>query len=307
MLALAPLLLACPADAQVKNGFNLKNASIDPEQIHRGGPPRDGIPAIDRPRFTQADDTGWLRPEDRVLGLELGGLAKAYPIRILDWHEIVNDRFGDRPVVVSFCPLCGTGMAFDARIDGETRTFGVSGLLYNSDVLLYDRGTESLWSQIEMEAITGPMKGTELTLLPMQNTTWKAWRKEHPETLVLSRETGFRRSYDATPYEGYGTTPSLYFPVGHRDLRLQPKAPVLGLELAGTSKAYPFDRLDKALQGKSGTLTDTVAGRKVEIRYDAEAGAAAVFDEKGEELPSVRGFWFAWAAFHPDTEVFEAE
>lgn len=308
LLGIAPLLLACPLDGQVKNGFELKDASINPQRIQRGGPPRDGIPAIDEPRFTGADGAGWLRPDDRVLGLEHNGVAKAYPLRILDWHEIVNDRFAGEPVVVSYCPLCGSGMAFDADIGGEARSFGVSGLLYNSDVLLYDRGTESLWSQIEMEAVSGPLKGTELVLLPMRNTTWRAWRREHPDTRVLSRDTGHRRNYDATPYEGYDETPGLYFPVTHRDRRFHPKAPVLGLELDGeTFKAYPFDELDKALDGGSGEIPDTVGGRKLTVRYDAEAGSAAVFDGEGRELPTVRAFWFAWAAFHPDTEVFRAK
>jgi len=301
------LLLACPLDGQVKNGFDLEDASIKPRRIQRGGPPRDGIPALDHPKFTRVDQAGWLRPDDRVLGLVRNGVAKAYPLRILDWHEIVNDRFDGEPVVVSYCPLCGTGMAFDAEIEGKARNFGVSGLLYESDVLLYDRGTESLWSQIAMEAISGPLKGTELELLPMRNTTWEAWRRQHPDTWVLSRDTGHRRNYDATPYEGYDRTPSLYFPVKHRDRRFHPKAPVLGLELGDTFKAYPFDELDEALEGKSGELEDTVDGREVTVHYDAEAGSAAVFDAQGRELPSVRAFWFAWAAFHPDTEIFRAK
>ena len=308
LLGLAPLLLACPLDGQVKNGFDLSDASIKPQRIRRGGPPRDGIPSIDHPRFTSAEGAGWLRPDDRVLGLVHNGVAKAYPLRILDWHEIVNDRFAGEPVVVSYCPLCGSGMAFDAEIDGKARTFGVSGLLYNSDVLLYDRGTESLWSQIQMEAVSGPLKGTELELLPMRNTTWRAWHRQHPDTRVLSRHTGFQRNYDATPYAGYDETPGLYFPVEHRDRRFHPKAPVLGLELDGEIfKAYPFDELDEALGGKTGTITDTVGGRELTVRYDAGAGSAAVFDELGRELPTVRAFWFAWAAFHPDTEVFKAK
>jgi hypothetical protein len=308
LVALAPALLACPVDGQTKNGFELKNASIPHEEIRRGGPPRDGIPAIDHPKFTDADGAGWLRPDDRVLGLARHGVAKAYPLRILVWHEIVNDRFAGESVVVSYCPLCGSGMAFEAEIGGEARSFGVSGLLYNSDVLLYDRGTESLWSQIEMEAVSGPLKATKLRLLPMRNTTWQAWRSEHPDTRVLSRETGHRRDYDATPYEGYGETPDLYFPVTHRDRRFHPKAPVLGLELDGeTFKAYPFDELDEALDGKSGEIADTVGGQELTVRYDAEAGSAAAFDAEGRELPTVRAFWFAWVAFHPDTEVYEAK
>lgn len=296
-----------PAAAQMKNGFDLKGSLIKPAEIRRGGPPRDGIPALDRPRFTTAEGARWLRPEDRVLALERNGVAKAYPIRILDWHEIVNDRFRGEPVVVSYCPLCGTGVVFDARVAGEARSFGVSGLLYNSDVLLYDRQSESLWSQLMMKAVAGPLKGTDLEALPVRHTTWEAWQREHPDTLVLSRDTGHRRNYDATPYQGYDRTPSLYFPVNNRDRRFHPKAQVLGVEVDGKFKAYPFEELDEELAGESGRLTDTLAGQGVTVHWDADAESAVAFDAEGRELPGVIGFWFAWAAFHPDTEVFEAE
>lgn len=311
ILSLLPLL-ACAADAQVKNGFDLKGSSIKPQEIHRGGPPRDGIPALDHPRFTPAEAAGWLRPDDRVLGLAHGGVAKAYPIRIMDWHEVVNDEIAGKAVAVTYCPLCGSGVAFDAEIDGRVRSFGVSGLLYNSDVLLYDRGTESLWSQLEMEAVSGPMKGTEMEILPLRHTTWEAWREEHPRTLVLSRNTGHRRNYDATPYHGYEKSPRLYFPVDHRDRRFHPKTQVLGVELEGTSKAYPLSELDEALDGKAGTVIDTVGERRVEVRYDPKSGSAAVYEATegeaaGPEIAGVTAFWFAWAAFHPETEVFEAD
>jgi len=141
------------------NGFKISDPLVPARLIQGGGPPRDGIPSIDAPRFVAADVAKNISATDRVLGLHVNNIAKAYPIRILNHHEIVNDRFATMPVAITFCPLCGTGIAFDAVVDGKARKFGVSGLLYNSDVLMYDRETESLWSQILGKAVNGPSKG----------------------------------------------------------------------------------------------------------------------------------------------------
>ena len=200
LLCLALLATGAPATllAQQMNGFDLRGSLIPSEQIHFGGPPKDGIPAIDKPDFTSAGLATFLRDDDTVLGMVRGGVARAYPVRILNWHEVVNDRFDQDAVVVTYCPLCGTGVAFDARIDGRVLSFGVSGLLYNSDVLLYDRQTQSLWSQLLAQAISGPMKGRRLAMLPLTHTTWVDWRKSHSATQVLSTNTGQTRSYEAT-------------------------------------------------------------------------------------------------------------
>ena len=128
------------------NGFDLSNATLPVEQILHGGPPRDGIPAISNPKLIAAPDASFLKPDDRIIGIEIAGVARAYPVSILNWHEIVNDQIGEQRFAITYCPLCGTAVAFDATIDGEPTDFGVSGLLYNSDVLLYDFATESLWS-----------------------------------------------------------------------------------------------------------------------------------------------------------------
>jgi hypothetical protein len=164
-----------------RNGFDLSDSLVQVAEIHGGGPARDGIPALDHPAFIAADQALFLTPNDRVLGLSRHGVAKAYPIAILNWHEVVNDQFGAEPLVVTFCPLCGTGMAFLATVDGRALKFGVSGLLYNSDVLLYDRQTESLWSQIMTTAISGPLKGQRLTMTPVAHTTWADWRQRYPD------------------------------------------------------------------------------------------------------------------------------
>ncbi|HEC19770.1 MAG TPA: DUF3179 domain-containing protein [Gammaproteobacteria bacterium] len=286
------------------NGFDLSGALVPIEQIQHGGPPRDGIPALDAPHFVSAADAGFLADDDRVLGIDLHGEQKAYPVRILNYHEIVNDRFGsshnNTPVLVSYCPLCGTGMAFLARRNGKAFTFGVSGLLYNSDVLLYDRQTESLWSQIRRQAISGPLKGERLQQLPMEHTTWADWRARYPETQVLSLDTGYRRDYSRSPYEGYETSPRLMFDVANRDGRFHPKEWVISVEINGVFKAYPFSRLaaDKT------ELIDTVGGETIRLVYDVRRRSGRVY--RGSKLlPSTMGFWFAWYAFHPQTLVFE--
>jgi len=283
------------------NGFDLDNAAVPRDEIRHGGPPRDGIPSIDRPQFLSAGEADFLDPEDRVLALEHDGVAKAYPVRILNYHEIVNDELAGDPVVVTYCPLCGTGMVFSALVDGRETDFGVSGLLYNSDVLLYDRRTESLWSQIMAEAVSGPLVGKTLDTLPASHTTWRDWSQRHPDTLVLSTDTGYSRDYSRSPYEGYADSRRIWFPVGNRDQRYHPKEMVIGLELGGESKAYPFAELS----AQSGAFTDTVGGREVTVEFDPANRTGRVLGADGEEIPTVIAFWFAWAAFHPDTAVFQ--
>lgn len=298
-LAGAAALGAAAAHADTLNGFDLRDALVPMEAIQRGGPPRDGIPAIDRPRFVDAARAG-LAHSDRVLGLTRGPRARAYPVRILNWHEIVNDSLGDERIAITYCPLCGTGMAFDARVGGRDMSFGVSGLLYNSDVLLYDRATESLWSQILGRAVTGPLRGTLLRPVPLTHTSWAAWHARHPRTEVLSTDTGFTRDYGRDPYDGYDKIQRLMFDVQHRDERLPAKAWVLGLVVDGQAKAFPFAALERRVDAQ-GRWHDRLGGQTVEVRFDRAHGSAEAFDGEGRPLPSVMAFWFAWVAFHPRT------
>ena len=297
------LVTCSAAHAQTKNGFDLRDASVPVDQIRRGGVPRDDIPSIDNPKFIVADDADFLKDKDRVLGVFRNGIAKAYPIRILDHHEIVNDHFGDEAVVVTYCPLCYTGMVFSAMAADFDFTFGVSGLLYNSDVLLYDRQTGSLWSQVLSKAITGPLKGMTLPSLPAAHTTWRDWSARYPDTLVLSTDTGFKRNYRRSPYLDYARTSRLMFPVENKNKDYRNKDLVLGVSANGVTKAYPFKELEKNQQKK---FEDSVGGTTVTVEWFESEDFARILDDTGQELPSVIAYWFAWYAFHPDTDIFRA-
>ena len=291
------------ANAQ-SNGFDLSNASLPVEQILHGGPPRDGIPAISNPKLIAAIEADYLEADDRIVGIEINGEARAYPVSILNWHEIVNDRIGERYFAITYCPLCGTAVAFDATIDGEATEFGVSGLLYNSDVLLYDRATESLWSQIMSESVAGPRVGMRLTPLPISHTTWRDWLQRHPDSVVLSNDTGFSRDYSRNPYAGYETSRTTYFAVNNEAPdNYHPKEVVVGLGIDGVYKAYPFIELDK--QGKE-RFSDSVNGTRFNFEWDSENRSITITNDAGEAVAGIQGFWFAWFAFHPDTEVFKA-
>ena len=203
--------------------------STDLSEIMSGGPPKDGIPAIDHPRFERLASgkvAGWLarlHDTEPVISIEIDGDLRAYPIRILIWHEIVNDTIDGQSVVITYCPLCGTGIGFESVMQGRRSTFGVSGLLYQSDLLMYDHQTESLWSQIAMEAVAGPMTGTQVKHLFLAHTTWQEWQHEHPSTLVLSTKTGYARDYDRDRYLGYVGRPDIMFAINHVDRRYHPK------------------------------------------------------------------------------------
>lgn len=304
LLVLALTTFPCPA--QVKNGFDLGNSAVDPALIEFGGPGRDGIPSIDNPKFldaSTAEKAEIVQDDDRIIGVVHRGAAKAYPTRILDWHEVVNDEFDGAKVLVTYCPLCNTGMVFDVADEKVAFTFGVSGLLYNSDVLLYDRQTGSLWSQIMSQAISGPMKGAGLPLLPSRHTTWRDWRHRHPDTVVLSPDTGHKRNYSVSPYLGYARSPTLLFDVEHESGAYQRKELVLGITIDGRHKAYALRELKEVGAAR---VEDEFADRKLTVVWSESENSAHAVDSSGNEIPSVLAYWFAWYAFHPDTEVFRA-
>ncbi len=283
--------------------FDLRNAVIPRNEIYAGGPPKDGIPALTNPAVVRAHEAAYLNPADRVVGLSIGEEARAYPLRILSHHEIVNDRLGDVPVAVTYCPLCDSAAAFDRRVDGEVLELGVSGLLYNSNVLMFDRGgePESLWSQLAGRGVSGPAAGNVLKPLPLELTTWRDWQARHPNTTVLSDRTGHTRDYRANPYQRYFATRELWFPARPLSDRLPTKAPVLGVWSNGAARAYPLS----AFNPRGETLEQELGGKRFTLAYDGRHQSVRV-ESADEGIHWMYSFWFAWHAFRPQTEVYGA-
>ena len=306
ILTIAACLAAiAPAYTRVANGFDLSDSLVPAREIRAGGPPRDGIPALtDPPRLSAEEADAWLRDDDRVMGLVLGGEAVTYPVRILNWHEIVNDVVGGKPVAVTYCPLCGSGVVFDARVGGRRTIFGVSGLLYNSDVLLFDRATESLISQLMMKAISGPLRGTELATIPVVITTWEAWRRRHPDTEVLSYQLPYGRDYGTDPYNRYHRSGATLFPVRGAD-RSRGAKEWAYLVLAGEKKLLVAEA-DLREVVKSGSRRFTIADGIV-LHYDPEARELRALDGSAGSWMVIPGYWFALTAFHPHADRVELE
>ena len=300
------LLSPTSAIAVTKNGFDLSNSILDSKDIKRGGPEKDGIFALTYPKFIPAK-ASQLAGSERVLGVAVNNTFRAYPIRYLNIHEVVNDRIDNQHFTVSFCPLCGSGVLFATNINlanGKTANlnFGVSGLLYNSDLLMYDRNTQSLWSQISAEAISGPLVGTKLPTLPVWHTTWASWQERHPQTQIMHGDQRFAKAYKTNPYPNYEKNRDLYFSVTNPAPRqFHPKEKVLGVNLGSISKAYPFITLRE--YGK-GCFTDKIAGQTIRIEWDDANNSAWVTHTDGEPMVSLTSFWFAWFTFHPETQIF---
>lgn len=323
--------------------------------------PQDAIPALDEPGFESVPEVGWLDDQEPVITLEIDGEARAYPLQIMTWHEIVNDEVADTPVAVTFCPLCNTAIAFERpEVEGEVTTFGTSGKLINSNLLMYDRATESLWPQVTGQALTGELQGRTLERIPAQIVSWADFRTSFPEGDVLSRETGFDRRYGDNPYPGYDDVdnPPFLFR-GEVDGRLAAVERVLGVRSGDKAVAFPYFRLQEQADGGVAAVNAEVGGEPVIVLWRAgtrsaldqtsiassrEVGSVAAFSRKlggktltleaesdriidlgtrstwdlfgravsgrltGKRLrpvESVDSFWFDWAAFHPDTSVWQ--
>lgn len=316
---------------------------VNPEDIVSGGPPKDGIPSIDNPVFVSRDEAEkFMRELDVVIGLYYKGVARAYPHKILVWHEIVNDVVAGTPIAITYCPLCYTSLAFKRVIDGEPVEFGTSGLLYNSNLVMYDRKTDTLWSQILGLGILGPLAGVKLEKIQVDVMKWNIWREIHPDTEVLSPETGYSRPYGRDPYSPYFyyTSDEIWFPVKNRDDRMHPKTIIYGVVVGGKEKAYvaealteskvvndrvgdtyiviftPYEGLVRAYERKLGDMVlefewrdgvyvDKQTGSRWNVYGEAVGGPL-----KGEKLNQIIieiNFWFAWAAFYPNTEVYGLE
>ena len=273
--------------------------SIPLEDILDGGPGKDGIPSIDQPKFIGVNEAKSVFKEDgQGLVVSIGSDSRFYPYQILVWHELVNDTVGGTPVLVSYCPLCNSGIVFERKINSEVAGFGVSGKLYNSDLLMYDRKTDSLWSQISGEAVVGPLTGAGLTQLEANVITLQVFSKKFPQGKVLSKDTGFTRDYERNPYGNYSQTKETLFPVNQEDSRLNPKTVVYGIEVGGNFKAYP----EEVLKAK-GLIKDALNSHAIELSYNE--GLIEINDiTAGMNILVKPSFWFAWFAFHPSTEVY---
>jgi len=330
--------------------------SVPYSEIFSGGVPRDGIPPIDDPKFVTVEEAdNWLEEKEPVIALEIDGAAKAYPLQILTWHEIVNDTLAGVPVAATFCPLCNSAIAFDRRLDGEVYDFGVSGNLRNSDLIMWDRQTQSWWQQLTGEAIVGELTGAQLDILPAALVAWQDFKTTYPDAQVLSRDTGHSRNYGANPYVSYdefGRSPFLFS--GEQDDRLVATERVAAVTVGDKAVAFPFAFLEEA-----GVVHHTVEGKDLVIFFkpgarsaldqrsiasSREVGSTGIFlrtlgdrtltfaaegdgfvDKEtgtrwnifgqgvagtlaGSQLTPVvhaNHFWFAWAAFRPDTTVVQ--
>jgi len=276
--------------------------SIPLNEILSGGPAKDGIPSIDDPKFISAEEaSAYLNSDSFGLGLIHKGEARFYPYEILVWHEIINDEIGGDPVLVTYCPLCATGVVFERAVNGEAQEFGVSGKLWKSNLLMYNRTSkeddESLWSQVLGEAVLGVNTGEKLRIISSDTVRFTDWRKENPNTKVLSRETGALRSYGLDPYKNYYTSESVSFGATFNDDRLHPKRFVLGIEINGKFKAYDRDAL------KVGETKDRFQGQEIRIEKSSIDEVRMFIGE--DELPYIAGFWFSWLAVHPQTELLK--
>lgn len=333
--------------------------TVNLTEIISGGVPRDGIPPLDNPNYVAADvGDVWYEPQEPVIQVEIEGDARAYPLQIMTWHEIVNTELAGTSVSVTFCPLCNSAVAFDRNIEGvDTLRLGVSGMLRNSDLVMWDNQTESLWQQITGEAIVGEMAGEQLTMLPAIIVSWETFKSTHPDGLVLSQDTGHSRAYGSNPYTGYDNieqSPFLFR--GETDDRHSPMIRVLGVEIADEARAYPFPDLREqpvvhdelggapivvfwepgvtsALDqpeiaaskdvGMAAAFNPVVNGEELTFTRESEtfrdeqtgstwniAGQAISGELEGERLEEYVGgahFWFAWAAFQPETGVWSPE
>ncbi len=326
-------------------------------EILSGGPPKDGIPAIDTPRFVGVDQAdAWLEPQEPVVLVQISDDARAYPIQILMWHEIANDTVGGVPIAVTFCPLCNTAIVFDRRVGDQVLDFGTTGRLRYSNLIMYDRQSESWWQQASGDAIAGTFAGTRLRFLPATIIAWEEFASTYPDGQVLSRETGFRRDYGRNPYAGYDDVnqpPFLYDGPTTPDV-LPATARVLTVDLDGAAVAYPY-----AVLAAAGAVNDTVGGEPIVVLWQAgtasaldtgsvaggrDVGAAAAYSRMVDDRPltfvrdeerltdtetgstwdvlgravdgplagtqlepvvAVNHFWFSWAAFKPETRIYQ--
>jgi len=285
------------------NGFEISRHRVPREQIVPGGPMRDAIRAVNQPTFADAATAlreGWIRDDAPVIGVVHEGDARAYPIFMIEWHQVVNDQIAGDPVAVTFGPLAGTPRVYLRKVEGRELRFGVSGLVYNANFLMYDRETESLWSQFLGSAISGRYSGRELDRLPVRQETLGAWRVRYPNTQVLRPPEGERIVYapESSQYEPYWLDDKPPFPVAAEDRRFHAKEMILGVEVDGERRAY----LGSLIARAGGRAEDRVAGHPIRVTFSPDHRVFRY--EVPEDVEVTEAYWFAWKAFHPDTAVW---
>ena len=291
-------LLAALA-VMMADGVGISRAADSSPRVVQAALIKQKIEGIAHPKFVNAKDAVSIQPHDRVIGVVSGKVAKAYPLRILRWHLVVNDVIDGKPVAVTYCPLTGNTAVYDRDLGGKTITLYPSDKLYESTTLFSDDSTHSLWSQFNGKAISGPDKGKQLKALASINTDWALWKIFHPTTLAQSMETGFAVNYFIDPYEQYEGPGATQFPVSNTDQRLPRNELVLGVDLDHHAEAFPLSRLFNV---KMPVVTE-LGGRKVSVVFDPSTATAGAADEK-QHIPAYTGQWFGWAAFHPNSEIW---
>lgn len=320
----------------------LERMRIRLEEVTWGGVSVDGIPSLDNPDLIAVSEATYLLDDDLVFGVEINGDARAYPLRIMGWHEMFNEVIGGVPVALAYCTLCGSGILFETQVEGRDRPllFGSSGLLYRSNKLMFDRETDSLWNQFTGRSVAGPLvdSGIELKIRPVVISSWAKWRKRYPDSRVLSLETGHRRNYGSgVVYRDYFASPDLMFPTSVDETLFRQKDYVFGIRDVGASKAWPIetfaggavinDRVGQrqvVLVGDAATRTVRAydrGGRSFEAAEDAshlksgggywQIGEEALTGPDGTKLPRVPGhiaYWFAWNGYlGAESEVYSVK
>ncbi|MCI5055249.1 MAG: DUF3179 domain-containing protein [Flavobacteriales bacterium] len=332
------LVLSCKKDESLNEETIW---AVPKDEVKDGGPGKDGIPAIDEPKFVSSSEATHIENDELVIAIKIGSEVKVYPHTILDRHEIVNDVVSDEPLSIIYCPLTGTATAWSRIVDGQTTTFGVSGLLYNSNVIPYDRATNSNWSQLRLDCINGDLLGTLSSNFHIVETTWATIKSAYPDLKALSEDTGFDRNYDVYPYGDYKTNHSnIIFPVSGEDNRNDAKDRVLSIIKNGKVRSYEIDNfsdntelLQESYEGEElvilGSKTKNFAvaySREIDgtildftalddfpvVMTDAQGNKWNLFgecvegDRAGQRLNSpqnIIGYWFSFAAFYPGLEI----
>lgn len=285
---------------------------IDPREIRSGGPPKGGIgvdrgiPALAKEniKFVNVKDADeFIEDNELVLALDYKGEKRVYPLQIMVWHEIANDVIQEEPILITYCPLCGSGIAYERKIEIEgkrvTTRFGTSGKLYNSNLIMYDEKTQTYWQQIGGQGIVGKLTGQELVPIDIDTVVWRDYKIQNPNAKVLSQETGINRDYGRDPYGNYYEDSFLIFPVDQEDNRIHPKTPILGIKVNESFSAYIEENL---IVGEE--IIDEVGGIKISLIKNPGGDVDITNLETKETIPKERDFWFAWYAFHPTTKLY---